>query len=351
LAVLAVFAAFGLELYLGLRGDPSTSVPTLKGSDSSRTNAPVTKTEADILTSYINSITLSNQSISFNGTSPESMALTWMITNDTTLNVTAMTSLDASTDAIGFSIRQRFPLLVMWFHQSDTDKWARTDKWLKDPNECNWYGISCKVIYDEDSRKNQTAVTQIKLNGTFGYVGTIPSDIGLLSYMQYFEISDTTYYYQSRQARSLLGTLPDTIGLWTALTYFRVSGNFALTGTLPNSIGQWTALTHFNVSENLNMGDLLPNSIGDWSELTFFSVKSSGFDGPLPETIGSWTKLTYFDVYISRLSGTIPDSIGQWTALQYFDISYCRFTGTLPDSIGRWTLLAQFSVISNNFEW
>jgi hypothetical protein len=38
-------------------------------------------------------------------------------------------------NAIGFLIRQCYPLLVMWFQQNETIKWGSADKWLVDPND------------------------------------------------------------------------------------------------------------------------------------------------------------------------------------------------------------------------
>jgi hypothetical protein len=111
---------------------------------------------SDVLTAFINNVTLTNQTIVSNGTSPESKALAWMILNDTTLDTNDLSGMDAmSTSTIGFNIRQRFPLLAMWFHQTETVKWVDTDGWLKASNECDWYGITCEAVYDESSNKTQ----------------------------------------------------------------------------------------------------------------------------------------------------------------------------------------------------
>jgi Leucine-rich repeat (LRR) protein len=381
LVVFVTVVATGLGIYFGLRNDDSlesfpvnsptssativpvnapnsspaaspvnvaSSSPTkspVNNPNSSPVNAPVDGAAA--LAYFINSITLSNRTIAANGTSPESMALKWMITNDTTLDATTLTNLDSALPSrVGRSIRQRFALLVLWFQQRETDKWARTDGWLEDPNECNWYGISCDSMFFEGSGDNQTVVTQIALNGTGSYVGVIPSDVGLLSFLQHFEIRNTTYD-NDRSANFLQGTLPDSIGRWTALTLFDVSGN-ALNGTLPDSISQWTALTYFDVYNNSFIGTI-PDIIDSWSALTYLDISVNAIIGTLPDSIGNWTSLSHFVVRYNELTGTLPESIGRWTALTYFSVRFNELTGTLPDTISQWTALTYFGAFNNSF--
>jgi hypothetical protein len=310
---------------------------------------------AAVLTSYINNITLSNQTIASNGTSPESQALSWLIYNDTLLETAAVISTEdpISSNAVGFRIRQRYALLTMWFQQTDTAKWAITTGWLVDLAECAWYGVSCKPFYinyfDDDSfyGGSENAVTQVSFNPLIGsYVGVIPSDIGLLTTLEHFEIQNSRDF-NNANGRYLLGSLPDSIGQWTALTYFDVSGN-ALTGTLPDSIGQLTALTYFDISINFDLNGTLPDSIDQWAALSYFDIYSNALTGTLPDGIGQWTALTYFDIgYNFGLNGTLPDSIGQWTALTYFNANSNALSGTLPESIGQWTALTYFDVAPN----
>jgi Leucine-rich repeat (LRR) protein len=330
---------------------------------------------AAVLTSYINNITRSKQTIATNGSSPESQALAWLIYNDTLLETVAVISAEdpISRNAIGFRIQQRYALLTMWFQQTDTAKWDNDAELLVNPNECYWFGISCKpsyVYYDDGfNGGSQNTVTQISFNLIGSYVGVIPSDIGLLTTLEHFEIQNTQDFnnangrylfgslpdsigqwtaltYFDISVNALTGTLPDSIGQWTFLTYFDVSGN-SLTGTLPDSIGQWTALTYFDISYNYALTGTLPNSIGQWTALTSFVMSNNGLNGTLPDSIGQWTALTNFAAFENALTGTLPDSIGQWTDLTSFGMVGNALTGTLPDSIGQWTALIIFGVISN----
>jgi hypothetical protein len=335
---------------------PVNNLPTTSPITSMPTNAsvpiafdPNITLRATVLTSYINTITLSNRTITANGTSPESKALAWMIANDTSLDTSALISVDESisTSSIGFRIRQRFPLLVMWFQQNETAQWAITTGWLMDISECAWYGISCKplVVTQGSTPYNvgsENVVTQVTFNLVGSFAGFIPHDIGLLSSLEHFEIKNTKDAL-TENGSYLHGTLPDTIGQWTALTYLDVSLN-DLTGSLPDSIGNWTALTYFDISDNYGLNGALPDSIGQWTAMTHFDVSYTVLNGSLPYSIGQWTALTYFVISGSDISGTLPDTIDQWTDLTYFDVNGNYLNGTLPNGIGKWIVLENFDV-------
>jgi hypothetical protein len=303
---------------------------------------------AAVLTSYINNITLTNQKISANGTSPESKDLSWLIYNDTTLNTSAMISEDdpIAERSIGFQIWQKYPLLVMWFQQQEDMKWPITAGWLVESSECAWYGIECGNryvtyffdVFNFSHGGFKNAVTQILFKLLGSYLGTFPVDIGLLTNLEHFKIVNT--YGAVDNEKYLQGNLPESIGQWTVLTYFNVGSN-RLKGTLPDSIGQWTALTYFDVGLN-DLTGALPESISQWSALTYFNVNSNALTGTLPDSIGKWTALTHFNGNNNYLTGTLPSSIGQWTVLTYIDVSNNAFNGTLPDSIGQWTALIYF---------
>jgi hypothetical protein len=221
---------------------PTSYVPTSAPISFVPTSAPIATDPnlgiwASVLTSYINNITLSNQTITVNGPSPECKALAWLIYNDTTFNTTdAISEYEQIAISNFFHILQHYPLLVMWFQQTDTAKWDNGDNWLVTPNECYWFGLTCEsrdvYFVDRDgyfaNGGLQNAITQISFMLQSSYVGTIPVDIGLLTNLEHFEIKHTVG--DVKGVRFLFGSLPDSIGQWTSLTCFDVS---ALTNGLP----------------------------------------------------------------------------------------------------------------------
>jgi hypothetical protein len=381
-------------------------VPSIPTSDNGTTTMDAMK--GIIVMEFLKNITLSGKNITVNGTNAESRALMWMLDKDVTLNATLLNSLINNTAS--FHVRQRYPLITLWFQQRDNvgafqKQWYNTTGWLQDANECNWYGIYCTVMDLGGSVGMQDVVTEIDFNcviltkeqrlvdydyylydddeqniltknGTCSlgnnYTGSIPADLGLLTYLDHLDFS----------LNELTGTIPASVGQWTALTYFDVSkndgligslpesiGNWTdlksfvvggannpffdivegtprLNGTLPESMGQWTVLTSFILENTLIVGPI-PDIVGQWTMLEFFQVSGdSSLDGPIPESIGQWTALTHFGV--NGLTGTLPESIGGWTALESFVVNGIPYglTGTLPDSIGQWTALTHF-VMSN----
>jgi hypothetical protein len=375
LACGAMVAAVSLALYFGLAASDSR-VPTPAAFFPNPTTPPISSTSptamvtadanlarrATVLTSYINNITLSNQIIAANGTSPESRALAWMIANDTTLETSVVIRQDnppIGRNALGFRIQQLYPLLVMWFQQTATEQWAITTGWLVDPNKCTWYGITCAathVHYNDDDLVQtddlvdavENAVVHISFTQLAGsYVGILPVDIGLLTNLQRFEIQDTYAGYAGGGTNYLKESLPDSVGRWTALSHFDVRGNFGLMGTLPDSIGQWVALMYFDISDD-GLTGTLPGSMDQWHALTYFDASTNFvLTGTIPRYMGNWTALTYFDISRNGLTGAFPSSIGQWTALSYFAASANGLNGTLPDSMGRWSSLTYFDASSN----
>jgi Leucine-rich repeat (LRR) protein len=253
---------------------------------------------ATILTNYINQITLSDQTISMNGKTPEDQALKYLIETDKTFTATEILTLSSKTsNVVQFRISQRYALLTLFFQQTVDKQWADATGWLVNADECNsWFGISCASIDLGGTVGMQNVVTTVDFYGN-NMKGTIPADLGLLTPLTYFDVSNNV----------LTGTLPSSVGQWTALTYFGAVNN-KLTGTLPASIGEWTALKNFLVFNN-------------------------ALTGTLPASIGQWSTLTYFSIYKNALTGTIPASIVNWSQIQiaYFDLN--QFTGSMPNGI------------------
>jgi hypothetical protein len=279
------------------------------------------KTPASTLTNYINQITLSDQTISMNGKTPEDQALKYLIETDQTFTATEILTLTSKTsNVVQFRIRQRYAVLTLFFQQTLTLPWKKIDGWLVDANECSWFGISCTSIDLGGTVGFQDVVTDLELSGN-NMKGIIPADLGLLTALTDFEVSFNV----------LTGTLPASIGQWTALTFINVFGN-ALTGTLPNSIGQWITLEIFSAGDNALTG-LVPASIGQWTALAYFDVGDNSLTGTLPTSIGQWTALENFSVRGNELAGTIPASIVKWSQIGFAYFDGNQFTGFVPNGI------------------
>merc|ERR1719215_2170360 len=171
-----------------------------------------------------------------NDSSPQSMALKWIIDED-----------ELKMDANDENLVQRYVLALLYFSTSGNN-W--NDKgsfnWLSEYSECEWWddtqsvqlksGITCT----EDGK---VEIINLRLNGL---LGTIPSEIVLLG----FDLKELLL-----NENSLSGTLPTEIGDLSGLTRLELHLN-DLEGTIPSEYGSMASLTRFWLIRNNIIGTL-----------------------------------------------------------------------------------------------
>jgi hypothetical protein len=212
------------------------NVKNLRGLQAEATISvnPPTKpcTSSAEVVDYINSITLSGQTLSLTGTTPLDLALQQLVASNAMVGVQLSTCFSGDMDRL----RQRFAYLALMY---STGKGSSAD-WFANPNECQWLGVSCV---------GGSTVSRLVLSG-----------------------------------RSLLGTIPADVGLWTGLTQFSAANN-QLVGSLPSSIGLWTSLITFDVQTNQLMGTV-PQAVSQWTSIRWALFQRNMFTGTMP-MIGS----------------------------------------------------------------
>jgi hypothetical protein len=171
---------------------------------------------------YINSVTLSNKTLSLSGNKSLDMALKQLVASN---NEALSTCLAADKSRLN----QRFAYLAFMFSTNGKDK---VPSWFAKPNECSWTGITC----------TGTTVTDLTLSGQ-GLTGTIPDDVGLWTSLTYFNVL----------VNRLVGSLPFSIALWTGLKFFGVVSNM-LTGTVPKDIANWRSIKYAYFDNNMFNG-------------------------------------------------------------------------------------------------
>jgi hypothetical protein len=305
------------------------------------------------LYSYINNVTFGRSLSPYeNDTTPERQALNWLIESDPLQLVPQNSS---------FRIRQRYALLSFWFHSKNTIKWANSTGWLDYDDECTWFGISCSNINHGPDTGVQRTVTVVDF-GINGISGIIPSDLGLLSNLQYFGLeSNLLYgsipssigrwtdlehlYLQLQNGEKLTGQIPESIGKLHRLLFADFSYN-SFTGELPSSIGNWTDLVHIDFS-GLHLNSTIPSSVGNWKNVEFVSFMSLGghMHGTLPvEVIGKWRNLRKLSLAGNEFSGTLPPTIAYWTNLRVIDVSFNAFSGSIPGGVANWTSIEEMYI-------
>jgi Leucine rich repeat len=313
----------------------------LVSNPSPATRSPPTRDE--LILSYINSITLSNQTLTYPPSSnrAEERAVQWLIQDD--LNTNA-----EDRDAL----RQRYALTTLWFLQTPTPFGtgdSHTGTWTTNLDECKWLDVEC----DADRRVTALLLPEQNVRGS------IPNNLGLLTAMTSLQLwnntmtgtipsslaamTDLTALGLSRN--SLIGTIPSSLGNLTALTSLQLWKN-KLNGTIPTSLEAMTDLTHLGLSDNMFTGTI-PSSLGSLTALIDLQLDNNQLSGTIPSSLGNLTALTRLWLYDNKLNGTIPSSLEALTALLAVALNENQILGTIPSSFSALTALTRLELYNN----
>jgi len=182
-----------------------------------------------------------------------------------------------------------------------------TNKWdtATDPCMNNWFGIKCRPIGN-----NQFNVWSLVLQGN-NLDGTLPTEIGLLTNLQFFYLS----------GNNLFGTIPTQITLLDQLVQLGLDKN-QLTGGFPPSMATLGGLQILYLQNNLLTGPI---------------------DG-----LGTLPAVQYVWLSHNSLTGTIPNLLGEIFTLQQIGFDFNGFTGTVPSGFGVKENLFQAFYAQNN---
>jgi Leucine-rich repeat (LRR) protein len=161
--------------------------------------------------------------------------------------------------------------------------------------------------------------------------GTIPSAVGQSWVLGSLSLS----------SNELVGTIPDFVpssriwGLHLAQT--------KLTGTIPTTIGSLSSLEYFDLTpqyyQMLRMSGPIPSEIGKCHNLVRLTLSNNTLSGTIPSEFGALTSLEYLQLWNNLLSGFIPAELSQCTDLVIADFAENELTGSIPSSLSRLTNL------------
>ncbi|XP_047952432.1 probable LRR receptor-like serine/threonine-protein kinase At3g47570 [Salvia hispanica] len=176
-----------------------------------------------------------------------------------------------------------------------------TKSWNNESSICSWIGVTC------DSRHQR--VTQLNLT-SMDLVGTIPPEIGNLSFLVSLDLSGNSFY----------GPIPPSIFNMSFLEYLQLRYN-SLSGSLPlDMCTHIHRLKFLHISYNELYGEI-PSSLEHCSQLEFFSLYNNSISGFLPKEIGNLRKLQFFIVGVNKLTGYIPKEIGNMAMIEWLGLS------------------------------
>lgn len=127
-------------------------------------------------------------------------------------------------------LTQQFAVLTLYYSTNGPTFWTNKTNQLTEKHECMWFSIWC------DGNDVVMEISLLENN----LVGTFPADLALLHSL--------TLLWPFCSA-NLVGSLPSSIGELANLQYFDV-GSCGMSSSLPDAIGNMTSLTDFWISHN-----------------------------------------------------------------------------------------------------
>lgn len=151
---------------------------------------------------------------------------------------------------------------------------------------CSWIGVSC------DSGGNR--VTQLNISN-MGLVGTIPPEIGNLSFLVSLDMSENSFH----------GPIPPSVFNMSSLQVLDLRNN-SLSSSLPIDICKHSLhrLNRLRISYNHLYG-IIPSTLHHCSQLQFLSLHSNNFSGHVAREIGNMTMLRQLFLGANNLSGIL----------------------------------------------
>jgi len=211
-------------------------------------------------------------------------------------------------------LKERYALAALFYRTSGARLWNFKQDWLSSNSVCDgWYGVSCN---------SQGKVTKIEFVDN-SLVGSLPSEIGMLTALTYLKINDSF---------ELTGSIPSHISSLTNLELFSLTHCY-ITGTVPAEITNLRSLKTLEFENNVVSGSL-PSNMNRLTNLEYFLAGGNELAGSIPE-ISALTNLRTFELDRNKLDSNLPELINL-TNLETLDLKTNRLVGSvpiLPDSI------------------
>ncbi len=195
--------------------------------------------------------------------------------------------------------------------------------------------------FPENVHALRSTLTQLDVQGNPKLKGTVPTEIGLMTFSFNFQFSYT----------DMSGTLPSEMGLLSNLVYFYTRSVSSLTGFIPTEFGNLESIRRFDVRQTGVTGTL-PTELGLLKNLFLFDITFTFMTGTIPTEFGNLENLVYMFLSINNndmvgLTGTFPTFLHELPFLQQFEISHNQFNGMLPTVIGLLESITNINVAYN----
>lgn len=193
--------------------------------------------------------------------------------------------------------------LIEIYKALDGDHWINNSNWCTDEPLDTWYGITTNQF---------GRVLEISIQEPNNINGEIPEEIGLLTKLEYLELSNN----------NIIGTLPDSFTNLKNLRYLRLDYN-RMTGSFPEQLRAIKNLQTISLA-----GSLQEAEDGSAEKIPGYEY----FTGSIPEWISEFSDLWNIDLSNNNFSGDLPESMKELSKLRRLILNGNSFTGQLPDN-------------------
>ena len=170
-------------------------------------------------------------------------------------------------------------------------------------------------------------LTRFEVGGTH-CTGSLPDEMGQLSHLETI-VAGFSYFD---------GTIPKSIASCTKLQTFNMGGadslNYGFVGTIPTELGNLVNLEFLSISAN-RLESTLPTEMGLMTSLKQIGARDlMGLHGNLPTELALLSNsLLYISLYATSLTGTVPMEYARLTNLQRFDIVGTQIGGNISGAL------------------
>lgn len=186
--------------------------------------------------------------------------------------------------------------------------------WSSSVSVCNWIGVTC------GSRHQRVTVLNIS---DMGFSGTIPSQLGELSFLVSLDLSNNSFH----------GELPPEFSRLRKLRAINLSFN-NFTGNIPRFLGDFQDLQIFNI-ENNSFSGFIPSSISNMTNLGFLNLRYNNLEGNIPAGIAVLRSLKWLSFGFNKLNGSNVLTMFNISILEYLDLRNAGLTGDFPSDLCR----------------
>ncbi|XP_071925959.1 uncharacterized protein [Coffea arabica] len=130
------------------------------------------------------------------------------------------------------------------------------------------------------------------------------------------------------------GTIPSQLGNLSFLVSLDMSNN-SFHGYLPTGMSHLRRLSFMALSNN-NFAGEIPSWLGALDRLQYLSLSNNSFLGDLPANIcNNLSNLKEVDMFSNQLSDEILSDLSNCSRLESLSLSYNQFSGSIPKELGR----------------